>query len=337
MTPATLTAPAAPEAPPPEAKLRVAVSVIVPRAPLTRSPRRDPTGRPTRNALLASVALHLLLALAFLLAPARRERTDPALQPRTLELVQYLDVGEWPESAGEGAAAPASAPGAAAAEQAVSAAAVDSAVARVGSVPRFPDRVPSGIPAAPAAPSGGAARPGAAAPGAGGGAGGEIGNNPAGGRLGPGYRDGRLIVRPEAVPERELTEHERYMRDLAGRIQTYNDSVADEGERMRRARNWTTKDKNGREWGIAEGGYPVIAGRRIPVPIAPPIHVDRDTENRERAQARQRDEIQRQAEAGDRDRNFRERTRAIRERRDRERQKEREQSGQGERPPESKP
>ena len=323
MTPATL-------APPPRTETFAADTVAGPpphipvRPPFQRTPRRERTGRVTRDALLASVALHLLLALAFLLAPLHRgspERPDDT--GRTLERVEYLDVSEWPETAGGGAAQPSAAPAGAPAENAVTAAGVDSALARLPAQPRFPDRVPDRLPpGGPAVGAGPRVAPGA--PGAGGAGSGAIGNNPAGGRLGPGYGDRRLIVRPEAVPERELTEHERYMRDLAGRIGEYNDSIADEAERQRRARNWTVRDRDGREWGIGEGGVPIIAGRRIPVPIAPPIPRDRDTENRERAQARQREEIQRQADDVDRDRNFRERARAIRERRDAERRRQRE-------------
>jgi len=333
MTPATLTPPASSEASPPQAEPRVSLPAFVVRAPLKRDPRREPTGRITRNAIAASVALHLLLAAAFLLVPAGRGTSrlaDSGSRGDTREVVQYMDVGEWPSSAGGGAPAATALP----AEEAVSAAAVDSAVSRLPSAaPAFPTRVPSRLPPAPAGGGRGQApgAPGAATvPGAGAGQGNgnAIGNNPAGGRLGPGYGDRRLIVRPEAVPERELTEHERYMRRLAGRLQEYNDSIAEEAEHQRRIRNWTVKDRNGREWGIGEGGVPIVAGRRLPTTIAPPIHTDRDTGNRERAQARQRDEIQRQADDTDRDRNFRERTRAIRERRDREREEERRKAGE---------
>jgi hypothetical protein len=343
MTPATLTPPESPTASPTEAVPGASVPAFIVRAPLGRNPRREPTGRLTRSAVAASVALHLLLAAAFLLAPAGRSSrladSGTREDPQFIDMVEYLDIGQWPDAAGGGA--PAGATTSLPAEEAVSAAAVDSAVSRLPSAaPSFPTRVPNRLPPAPAiggrGPTPGA--PGAATvPGAGtgqgqgqgSGNGNAIGNNPAGGRTGPGYGDRRLIVRPEAVPERELTEHERYMRGLAGRIQEYNDSVADEAARQRRARNWTFKDKNGREWGLGEGGVPIIAGRKIPVPIAPPIHTDRDMGNRERTEARQRDEINRQAEDVDRDRNFRERTRAIRERRDREREEERRRSGDG--------
>ncbi|HEX2204140.1 MAG TPA: hypothetical protein VHG91_12610, partial [Longimicrobium sp.] len=195
----------------------------------------------------------------------------------------------------------------------------------------------------PPAPAGGGARPGAA-PGAAGGPGsGQAGTgtgtgipgNPAGGRLGPGYGDRRLIVRPEAVKERELTEHERYERHLAERLNAYNDSVADQGERDRRARNWTWKDKNGREWGIADGGVPVVAGRRLPTRVEPPgMREGRDREEARRRERQQREEIDRQSDAIDRDRNFRDRTEAIRRQRDEERRRrqaeENERSGRSE-------
>jgi len=250
-------------------------------------------------------------------------------------------VGDWPQGGGSPSAGGTDVlPAEASAENAVSAAAADSASApnsRTESPTAFPSRVPTRIPGVPGGPAG-RGRPGGApgaTPGAGAGQGqgqgNGIGNNPAGGRLGPGFGDRRLIVRPEAVPERQMSDHERYMRRLSDRLEAINDSVAEEAGRQRRARNWIVKDKNGREWGIAEGGVPVIAGKRISgVPIAPPINVDRDTENRERARTRQREEIDRQADDIERDRVFRERTRAIRERRDRERREREEREKAGE-------
>jgi len=146
----------------------------------------------------------------------------------------------------------------------------------------------------------------------------------AGGPLGAGYGDRRLIVRPGAVPERQKTDHERYMEHLGSALGTWNDSVAAEAEHQRRIHNWTVRDKQGREWGLGEGGVPIVAGHRLPTRVAPPIHVDRDREESERAQARQRGEIERQADDTDRDRNFRERTRATRRHQDEERRKRRE-------------
>jgi hypothetical protein len=149
----------------------------------------------------------------------------------------------------------------------------------------------------------------------------------AGGRLGPGYGDRRLVVTPQAVPERVKSEHERYMDHLNSRLGAINDSVADEAAHQRRIHNWLVKDRNGREWGIGEGGVPVVAGVRLPTRIAPPIYRGRDREDAERNAARQRTEIDRQAEDVDRDRSFRERTRATRERVDAERRKRRESAG----------
>jgi len=325
MTPATLLPPASPEAPPgPPVQRGPPLPPFPLRTPLRHPPHRDPTGRPTRTALLVSAVLHLLLGLAFVLAPERPRAGDPrsAAPATTTESVQYVDIGGWP-APGE---LPAAAAAGSAAPDAVSAAAADSAFRLTLPPSRFPDRVPGVRPAVPrGGPAAGAPRAGA--PGAGG-AGNGIANNPAGGRLGPGYGDRRLIVRPEAVPERELSELERYQRHFHGRLSQFNDSIADQAERDRRARNWIVRDRNGREWGIADGGVPVVAGRRLPSAVAPPIPRDRDQQEREREQTRQREEIDRQADAGDRDRNFRERTRAIRERRDAERRRRERERGQ---------
>jgi hypothetical protein len=283
-----------------------------------------------------SLALHAVLAALLVLGiDEEKERGDrQAAVRQEAERVSYLDVGQWPSS-GPAGGSPASA-GALTAEQAVTAAAIDSVIARLPELSRFPDRAPNRLPPAPAggapragvpgtAPAAPGARPGTGAPAAG--SGNAIEGNPAGGRLGPGYGDRRLVVTPEAVPERELTEHERYMEHLNGRLGAINDSVADEAARQRRLRNWTVKDRSGREWGIGEGGVPVIAGRRIPVPLSPPIYRGRDREDAERTATRQRGEIERQAADVDRDRSFRDRVRATRARVDAERRKRREAAG----------
>jgi len=145
--------------------------------------------------------------------------------------------------------------------------------------------------------------------------------------MGPGYGDRRLVVTPQAVPEREKSEHERYMDHLSSRLGVYNDSVAEDAAHQRRVRNWLVKDRSGREWGIGEGGVPVVAGRRLPTRVAPPIYRGRDREEAERNAARQRTEIDRQADDVDRDRSFRDRVRATRERVDAERRKRREAAG----------
>jgi hypothetical protein len=133
------------------------------------------------------------------------------------------------------------------------------------------------------------------------------------------------VVTPEAAPERPMTDQERLRARIAARIGAINDSIADEAARQRRARNWTVKDRNGREWGIAEGGAPVIAGVKIPgVTLTPPVGRSREAELHDAENKRQRDEINTQTDAQDRDQNMRERTRATRERLDRERRQKRE-------------
>jgi hypothetical protein len=291
--------------------------------------------RLTRAAVLASLAVHAVLGVLLVLGidEARDRRADQAAAARsTDQQVSYLDVGQWPSSTpSAGAAAGA---GELSAAQAVTRAAIDSAISRLPELDRFPDRAPTRLPPAPAGgapragvPGAAPSAPGTGAPSAGGGNGNAIEGSAAGGRFGAGYGDRRLVVTPQAVPEREKSEHERYMDQLNSRLGAINDSAAAEAAHQRRLRNWTVKDRNGREWGIGEGGVPVIAGRRIPVPLAPPIYKGRDREDAERSAARQRTEIDRQAEQGDRDRSFRDRARATRERVDAERRRRRESAG----------
>ncbi|HEX5725022.1 MAG TPA: hypothetical protein VFX98_06125, partial [Longimicrobiaceae bacterium] len=103
---------------------------------------------------------------------------------------------------------------------------------------------------------------------------------------------------------------------LGARLSEYNDSIAEEAAHQRRIRNWTIKDRSGREWGINERG-PVVAGRNLPIPVPLPVpRASPELEEEARDARRQRDEINRQAEDVDRDRNFRERTRATRARQD---------------------
>ncbi|HEX2204015.1 MAG TPA: hypothetical protein VHG91_11980, partial [Longimicrobium sp.] len=122
MTPATLTPPTPKDEAAPE---RVAVPAVAPtlplHAPLSRAPRREPTGRPTRNALLLSLLAHLLLGLAVLVGPAVRDggeaATDDGPAGGTEEEVSYLDVGDWPTAVPSGGAAAASAAQPAAGEE----------------------------------------------------------------------------------------------------------------------------------------------------------------------------------------------------------------------------
>ncbi|HET7233010.1 MAG TPA: hypothetical protein VFJ16_23575 [Longimicrobium sp.] len=334
MSPATLT-------PPPDTTVSATPAVAQPgpaapalpvRAPFSRGTHGDRGLRVSRGAVAVSLVVHVVLAVLLVLGineARRRQRVQAAATDAPAERVSYLDVGEWPSGA------PAAGGGQAGmtAEQAVTAAAIDSAIARAPELQRFPDRVPTGL---PPVPRGSGARGGApsAAPGAQGGngagngvgtgAGNGIGNDVAGGRYGAGYGDRRLIVPPQAVPERQRSEHERYMEHLNDRLTTWNDSVAAEADHQRRIRNWTVKDRNGREWGIGEGGTPVIAGRKIPIPLSPPIYVDRDQENAQRERTRQRAEIDRQIDAGERARSQRESAERARRRTDEERRRRRE-------------
>jgi hypothetical protein len=285
-----------------------------------------------------SLALHAVLGVLLVLGIDEvKERGDQQRAAiSAAERVSYVDVGQWPSSGPSGGAPAAAAELTAA--QAVTAAAIDSVIARQNELSRFPDRVPPRLPPAPAggvtragvpgaapatAPG---ARPGTGAPAAGGN-GNAIDGDAAGGRLGPGYGDRRLVVTPQAVPERVKSEHERYMDQLNSRLGAINDSVADEAAHQRRIHNWLVKDRSGREWGIGEGGVPVVAGVRLPTRIAPPIYQGRDREDAERNAARQRTEIDRQADDVDRDRSFRDRVRATRERVDAERRRRRESAG----------
>jgi hypothetical protein len=291
MTPSTLPPPTRPEAGADEASARPPR-----RAPLTASPQHNPTGRVTRKALVLSLVAHVVLGLVVLLAPVVRPRRAAPPPPR--DSVQYLDIAAFPsgdQAADAGAALqqPGGAPEAAAPAR-------DTATAR-GAAPAlsFPTRVPAGVaPVAggegqqPDAGVGGVGPPGGAGAGRAG---------AAGGRLGAQYGDARLAAPTPRQVEREPTEHERYERRLEGRLGAINDSVADEAERRRRQRNWTIRDRNGREWGFGEGGTTVIAGRRLPLPLPlPVVQRDRDADNAERERLRRYQEIQDQAEVYDR-------------------------------------
>lgn len=324
MSPATLTPPVV-ELPPRTPASEPAPPRLPQPVPLRRGRSWGGGPRLTRNAVAVSLAVHAILAVVLVWGideVVRRDASNAAASSGPREQVSYLDLGQWPGSTPGGGSGQA---GVSTAAQAVTAGAIDSILARLpAAAPRFPTRTPTGLPPVPArgaqpgAPGAVPAVPGApgAAGAAPGGAGNAIGGDVAGGRYGPGYGDRRLVVTPQAVPERQRTEHERYMDELAGRLGSWNDSVAEGAEHQRRLHNWTVKDRNGREWGIGEGGVPVIAGHRIPVPLSPPIYRGRDREDAERTANRQDAEIARQAEDMDRDRNFRDRVRATRARTD---------------------
>lgn len=297
------------------------------RAPLSR-PRRGRAPLVSSRALGVSLALHAVLGAVFLLAPGSGVPgpTRDAPAPAPSEAVAYLDLGDFPSAAGGGAplAALPAEPGGAAAD-----AVLDTASAPIPSraAPRtspaspagadaplrFPDRAPAGL----APPGGGASEPGRAAPAAGR-PGAGFGGGAMGGRLRPGYADPRLTTPRDLppAPVREPSPIERYRERLDARIGAVQDSIEEAQGRERRARDWTFGGKDGDRWGIGEGGHVIVAGRKIPIPIEPPIPRDRDQEDEVAERARQRGEIDRQAETIERERYLRERERAIRARQD---------------------
>ena len=191
--------------------------------------------------------------------------------------------------------------------------AFDSVQARLpGGLP-FPSQVPAGgVPF----PFAGQGQPGEGAPG------GVSQPGAAGGmaRLGPELRDPRLVVQPQAIPERQLSREEVYELMFAARIQALRDSLSGETERRRRGQDWTFTDRNGRRWGV-DNGTLVVGNTRIPLPQPPPPSREREEEIRTERQ--QREEIDRQAEDIERERYLRERGRVIREREDERRRNQR--------------
>lgn len=306
MAPTTLTPPARSEEQAPDAAPAPAH-----RAPLTAAPRRSPTGRVTRRALVLSLALHVVLGIGVLLIPVIRP--GPAPRPVPRDSVTYLDLAAFPAPAGD----PAGEAGGGIAAPQQTAVPRDTAGGAPAPALRFPERVPVGVPA----PGAGEAEAGVAG-GTGVGARGRGGA--AGGRLGAQLGDSRLVVRPEGSVERQRTDAERYQDRLNLRLGVIGDSIAEEERRRYRTRNWTVRDKGGREWGIGEGGVPVIAGRRVPIPLPlPVVQRDRDADNAERERVRRWGEIQDQAETQDRDAVLRERARETRRRLDNERRRQR--------------
>jgi hypothetical protein len=332
--------PPAVSAPPPPAANKAAAPAPAPelrvRAPLSRiRPERPPLL--TARTIGVSLVLHLVLLAAVLLAPqpeppARFVSNDGRNLAPT-KSVEYLEMGDWGGMATDPSA---SLPEPAAAPTGLSAAAVDSVLRNLPQEVAFPSRAPDGIRQAPGAPLAGqpGGVPGAAPNGAAGGQPGAAGRGRSGpGGLGPELGDPRLVVTPQAVPERELSDEERYQRHFAGRIERLNDSIAGEAERQRRARDWTVTDRNGRRWGIDDRG-PVVAGRNVPLPVPVPVpRSARDREDEARRERDQRREIDRQADQTERARYLRERQRAIRERADREREKARGDDDDDETPP----
>lgn len=330
MTPPAVSAPPQQSSAP-----RAAVPAPAP-APRPRAPLSRPL--PPRPALLTSrtvavsLALHVALLAIVLMVPAPQPGSTPVDggdRPDD-QFVEYLDLGEWGSmSTDVPAAAPAAPATAFGTEPGITAAAADS-ILRALPTTAFPDRVPTGIPPAPAGQPGALPGPGGPAAGQPGAAGqGRTGI----GRLGPELGDPRLVVRPSAAPEIPLSDEERYQRHFESRLRAYNDSIAGVEDARRRRNDWTVTDRNGRRWGIDENG-PVLGGRNVPIPVPlPNARPSREQEDAARRERDQRREIDRQAEDIERDRHLRERGQATRERNDREREK----GQQGSNPPPSNP
>ena len=270
-------------------------------------------------ALSLGVHLLLLVAAVTLLRIGRPSTGTPPAAPGAPETsVTYIDVAPVPGD--QSAPMEAAAPGA----TGISAAPADTAGPRPSPAAAPAGAVrPGRIPAAGAQGTG-APAPGAVAPGVAGAGTGEPGRTGiAGGALRPGYRDPRLYTVPRDPTARPQTEHERYMAGLEGRIRSINDSTAAEMERARKAKDWTTTDKDGNRWGVSPGkvhlGKVTIpvgkSGFGSPLDSMPGYSVRKPDEQW------QREEIQRQAGDVERDQIAKDRIRATRERKDAERQK----------------
>ena len=133
--------------------------------------------------------------------------------------------------------------------------------------------------------------------------------------LQPGYRDPRLYVAPNILPNIHKTDHERYMEHLQARIDAVNDSMGIAARRNAQTSDWTVTDGSGNRWGLSPEGLH-LGGITIPPQLVPRPRATGDNASIEegRERQRQRDEIQRQEDDRERQRIRDERTEAIRER-----------------------
>lgn len=280
--------------------------------PLRTGRRLVPHPARSPQSLALSLGVHLVLVIAAVLlvrGGAPIPRTSSAPEPTA-----YIDIGAFP---GTGAAAEAGGTRGRVELPPVSFPALPTASPRQETAAK--GAAPLSRAARPAGRGSGASS-GAASGAVGGGSGVRTGVGTGEGEaLRPGWRDPRLIPNAPGLPaERPLSDHERYMASVQARVNAFNDSVAGEADRARRARDWTVRGKNGKRWGIGPGGKVVVDGVEIPVPLGLPGG-DAQTEQAARDRSRQRDEINRQADDAARAKALDEQKRSARERRDRER------------------
>jgi hypothetical protein len=139
--------------------------------------------------------------------------------------------------------------------------------------------------------------------------------------LRPGLRDPRLWVQPRDVERIEPSHeelHAEYMAGFERRLRGWNDSIAAEGDRARRATDWTTRDRNGGRWGLSPEGVH-LGGITIPSEGFVPGGGDPDKRARAEQQERDRRAIDRQQADSERRRAQEDQIRATRERRNNER------------------
>jgi hypothetical protein len=285
MTPSTLAPPRRPAGP---SAAPAAEKPVVRR--WSRPAHHDASRRIWRWALAGSVVVHILVLLLspFILRvgmPPGEPDAPAAPAPAGMQMVDLTPAAERPVAAPSSATPdPAST-----------------------TDPRVDAPSPTAVqPRAPAVPGSPADRAETAAPG-----------DP----LQPGIRDRRLWITPRSAPDREPTQeelHAEYMAGLERRLGTYNDSVAAEADRARRATDWTVRDSEGRRWGVSPEGIH-LGGITLPPVEFPPGGGDPDRRQRAEEEQRTRDALDRQEADAERRRVREERIRATRERRDEER------------------
>lgn len=302
-------------------------SLAAPPLPLEVAPPPEPppplgtllASRPERERrfvpLLAALLIHVFLLAVLVVLTLAPESGSFRLIPETPATREQIVTLFLPPEAPAGAATPAAPlPGAPAAPE-----------------PELPalHRVPTELPPAarpgvtrpaptPTQPGGvtlgGArARPGAEAGGAAEGAGSTAD------RLHANGYDLRLWQAPGESPlDPTMSDHDRAMARIQGKLDAINDSVAALAEAAHRATDWTIKGKDGESWGITPGKLH-LGKLTLPLPVS---LGSMNSIQRAAAEKNQNDwaEIQRQADRASNRHTFDERVKAIRERKEKEKE-----------------